>query len=306
MVTHVKAPTVPRPSIEKRAIPQHDSDPRGDRAARTQRLDRANTGEAAAGALAAPALAKISASSVNLWYGEKQALFDVAMDIPERQVTALIGPSGCGKSTFLRCLNRMNDVIDTCRVEGDIRLDGENIYDREIDVVQLRARVGMVFQKPNPFPKSIYDNIAYGPRIHGLARNKSELDEAVETSLRAAGLWNEVNDRLSQPGTGLSGGQQQRLCIARAIAVSPEVILMDEPCSALDPIATAHIEELIDELRSNFTIVIVTHNMQQAARVSQKTGFFVLGKLIEYDDTDRIFTNPRETMTQDYITGRFG
>ena len=249
---------------------------------------------------------KISARNVNLWYGEKQALFDVSLDIAEREVTALIGPSGCGKSTFLRCLNRMNDVIDICRVEGDIRLDGEDIYDRGIDVVHLRARVGMVFQKPNPFPKSIYDNVAYGPRIHGLARSKSELDEVVETSLRRAGLWKEVHDRLAQPGTGLSGGQQQRLCIARAIAVSPEVILMDEPCSALDPIATAHVEELIDELREQFTIVIVTHNMQQAARVSQRTAFFHLGKLIEYGDTDQIFTNPNETMTQDYITGRFG
>ncbi|HZA66651.1 MAG TPA: phosphate ABC transporter ATP-binding protein PstB [Geminicoccaceae bacterium] len=256
--------------------------------------------------MAADAPPKIAARNVNLWYGDKQALFDVALDISEREVTALIGPSGCGKSTFLRCLNRMNDVIDICRVEGDIRLDGEDIYDRNIDVVQLRARVGMVFQKPNPFPKSIYDNVAYGPRIHGLARSKAELDDVVEASLRRAGLWNEVHDRLNQPGTGLSGGQQQRLCIARAIAVSPEVILMDEPCSALDPIATAHIEELIDELRANFTIAIVTHNMQQAARVSQKTAFFVLGKLIEFGDTDQIFTNPKEITTQDYITGRFG
>jgi phosphate transport system ATP-binding protein len=249
---------------------------------------------------------KISARNVNLWYGEKQALFDVGLDIAAREVTALIGPSGCGKSTFLRCLNRMNDVIDICRVEGDIRLDGEDIYARRIDVVHLRARVGMVFQKPNPFPKSIYDNVAYGPRIHGLARGKSELDEIVETSLRGAGLWKEVHDRLDQPGTGLSGGQQQRLCIARAIAVSPEVILMDEPCSALDPIATAHVEELIDELREQFTIAIVTHNMQQAARVSQRTAFFHLGKLIEYNETEVIFTNPNEKMTQDYITGRFG
>ena len=235
---------------------------------------------------------KISARDVNLWYGEKQALFDVSLDIGEREVTALIGPSGCGKSTFLRCLNRMNDVIDICRVQGDIRLDGEDIYDRRLDVVHLRARVGMVFQKPNPFPKSIYDNVAYGPRIHGLARNKHDLDEIVESSLRGAGLWKEVQDRLAQPGTGLSGGQQQRLCIARAIAVSPEVILMDEPCSALDPIATAHVEELIDELREHFTIAIVTHNMQQAARVSQRTAFFHLGKLIEHNDTDLIFTNP--------------
>jgi phosphate transport system ATP-binding protein len=257
-------------------------------------------------AIAAVAEPKISARNVNLWYGEKQALFDVSLDIAAREVTALIGPSGCGKSTFLRCLNRMNDVIDICRVQGDIRLDGEDIYDRSLDVVHLRARVGMVFQKPNPFPKSIYDNIAYGPRIHGLARTKSELDEVVESSLRGAGLWKEVHDRLDQPGTGLSGGQQQRLCIARAIAVSPEVILMDEPCSALDPIATAHVEELIDELREQFTIAIVTHNMQQAARVSQRTAFFHLGKLIEYNETEVIFTNPNEKMTQDYITGRFG
>ena len=249
---------------------------------------------------------RMTARKVNLWYGEKQALFDVDMDVPDRQVTALIGPSGCGKSTFLRCLNRMNDTIDICRVEGDIRLDGQDVYDKAVDVVQLRARVGMVFQKPNPFPKSIYDNIAYGPTIHGLASGKTEMDEIVETSLKGAGLWTEVKDRLGDPGNGLSGGQQQRLCIARAIAVSPEVILMDEPCSALDPIATAHIEELIDELRQNFTIAIVTHNMQQAARVSQKTAFFHLGKLIEHNDTDQIFTNPRESMTQDYITGRFG
>ena len=249
---------------------------------------------------------KMSTRNVNLWYGDKQALFDVSLGIPEREVTALIGPSGCGKSTFLRVLNRMNDTIDGCRTEGEIRLDGEDIYDRSIDPVQLRARVGMVFQKPNPFPKSIYDNVAYGPKIHGLAGDKAELDEIVEGSLKGAGLWAEVQDRLETPGNSLSGGQQQRLCIARAIAVSPEVILMDEPCSALDPIATAHIEELIDELRQNFTIAIVTHNMQQAARVSQKTAFFHLGKLIEHDDTDQIFTNPKESMTQDYITGRFG
>ena len=249
---------------------------------------------------------KISARSVNLWYGDKQALFDVSLDIAAGEVTALIGPSGCGKSTFLRCLNRMNDTIDICRVTGDIRLDERNVYDEDIDVVQLRSRVGMVFQKPNPFPKSIYDNVAYGPRIHGLAASKTDLDQVVETALRGAGLWKEVSDRLSSPGNGLSGGQQQRLCIARAIAVSPEVILMDEPCSALDPIATAHIEELIDELRENFTIAIVTHNMQQAARVSQTTAFFHLGKLIEHGSTDEIFTTPREQMTQDYITGRFG
>jgi phosphate transport system ATP-binding protein len=244
--------------------------------------------------------------NVSLWYGEKQALYEVSLDVADRQVTALIGPSGCGKSTFLRCLNRMNDVIEGVRIEGEIRLDAEDVYDRSVDVVQLRARVGMVFQKPNPFPKSIYENVAYGPRIHGLAAGKADMDDVVEASLRGAGLFEEVKDRLEAPGNSLSGGQQQRLCIARAIAVSPEVILMDEPCSALDPIATAHIEELIDELRRNFTIVIVTHNMQQAARVSQSTAFFHLGKLIEYDDTDRIFTNPRESMTQDYITGRFG
>jgi phosphate transport system ATP-binding protein len=228
------------------------------------------------------------------------------MDIAVKRVTALIGPSGCGKSTFLRCLNRMNDTVDGCRVTGAITLEGQDLYDRDIDVVQVRTRVGMVFQKPNPFPKSIFDNIAYGPRIHGLVRDKTELDEVVQVSLKRAGLWEEVKDRLAQPGTGLSGGQQQRLCIARAIAVSPDVLLMDEPCSALDPIATAHIEELIDELKANFTIAIVTHNMQQAARVSQYTGFFHLGKLIEFNVTGDVFTNPRHQMTQDYITGRFG
>jgi phosphate transport system ATP-binding protein len=250
--------------------------------------------------------AKVSARKVNLWYGEKQALFDVDIDIATNEVTAFIGPSGCGKSTFLRCINRMNDTIPICRTEGDIRLEGQDIYDKSIDVVQLRARVGMVFQKPNPFPKSIYDNIAYGPRIHGLARDKATLDGIVEKSLKGAGLWKEVADRLQQPGLGLSGGQQQRLCIARAIAVSPEVILMDEPCSALDPIATAVVEELIEELRERYTIVIVTHNMQQAARVSQKTAFFHLGKLIEFSPTSDIFTSPTHQMTQDYITGRFG
>ena len=255
-----------------------------------------------------PAVAegKMLTRELSLWYGEKQALFDVSLGIAERQVTALIGPSGCGKSTFLRCLNRMNDVIEGVRITGEVRLDGEDIYDRSVDVVQLRARVGMVFQKPNPFPKSIFENVAYGPRIHGLAASRTELEDLVEASLRGAGLFEEVKDRLDAPGNSLSGGQQQRLCIARAIAVSPEVILMDEPCSALDPIATAHIEELLDELRRHFTIVIVTHNMQQAARVSQNTAFFHLGKLIEYDDTDHIFTNPKEAMTQDYITGRFG
>ena len=249
---------------------------------------------------------KMSARDCNVYYGEKQALSGVGLDIYENEVTALIGPSGCGKSTFIRCLNRMNDTIEGCRVTGRLTLDGHDIYEREIDVVRLRARVGMVFQKPNPFPKSIYDNIAYGPRIHGLVKNRAELDEIVYTSLKKAGLLKEVEDRLSEPGTSLSGGQQQRLCIARAIAVSPEVILMDEPCSALDPIATAKIEELIDELRENFTIVIVTHNMQQAARVSQRTAFFHLGELVETDSTEVIFTNPHDERTQGYITGRFG
>jgi phosphate transport system ATP-binding protein len=249
---------------------------------------------------------KIAAKNVNVFYGTKQALFDVSVDIPEKAVTAFIGPSGCGKSTFLRCINRMNDTIPICRVKGDIEIDNRNIYDSSIDVVELRARVGMVFQKPNPFPKSIYENIAYGPRIHGLARSKTDLDEIVETSLKKAGLFNEVKDRLLESGTGLSGGQQQRLCIARAIAVGPEVILMDEPCSALDPIATAKIEELIDELTSNFTIIIVTHSMQQAARVSSRTAFFHLGYLVEEGVTQTIFTNPRDKRTQDYITGRFG
>ncbi len=249
---------------------------------------------------------KMAARDLNVFYGDKQALFDVALDIRSRQVTSLIGPSGCGKSTFIRCLNRMNDVIDICRVEGSITLDGADVYDPAIDPVQLRALVGMVFQKPNPFPKSIYENVAYGPRLHGLARDREELDEIVTTSLKKAGLFEEVKDRLDEPGTGLSGGQQQRLCIARAIAVSPEVILMDEPCSALDPIATARIEELIDEIRENFSIVIVTHSMQQAARVSQRTAFFHLGTLVEVGDTADIFTNPRDQRTQDYITGRFG
>jgi phosphate transport system ATP-binding protein len=243
---------------------------------------------------------------VRVFYGEKQALFDVSMDILEHRVTAFIGPSGCGKSTFLRCLNRMNDIIDGCRVEGSIRLHGMDVYSREVDPVHLRARVGMVFQKPNPFPKSIYDNVAYGPRIHGLARDRTDLEEIVHTSLEKAGLLKEVKDRLDSPGTGLSGGQQQRLCIARAIAVSPDIILMDEPCSALDPIATAHIEELIDGLSENYTIVIVTHNMQQAARVSQRTAFFHIGELVEYSDTEEIFTSPSDERTQGYITGRFG
>ncbi len=243
---------------------------------------------------------------VNVFYGDKQAIRDVNLDIGRNEVVAMIGPSGCGKSTFLRCLNRMNDTIAGCRFEGQITLDGEDIYDKKLDVVQLRARVGMVFQKPNPFPKSIYDNVAYAPRIHGLAATGEEMDEIVRNSLERAGLWSEVRDRLDRPGTGLSGGQQQRLCIARAIAVSPEVILMDEPCSALDPIATARIEELIDELRENYTIAIVTHSMQQAARVSQRTAYFHLGDLVEVGETNQIFTNPRHKLTEDYITGRFG
>ena len=249
---------------------------------------------------------RVQARDVTVHYGAKQALFGVSIDIPDRAVTAFIGPSGCGKSTFLRCINRMNDTIEGCVVGGKISLDNDDIYDPSLDVVELRARVGMVFQKPNPFPKSIYENIAYGPKIHGLTKSKAELDEIVVTSLRKAGLFNEVKDRLHEPGTGLSGGQQQRLCIARAIAVGPEVILMDEPCSALDPIATAVIEELIDELRENYTIVIVTHSMQQAARVSQKTAFFHLGNLIEEGKTEDIFTNPKNKQTQDYITGRIG
>ncbi len=244
--------------------------------------------------------------NVDVYYGDNHAIKNVSLDIGRNEVISMIGPSGCGKSTFLRCLNRMNDTIEGCRVSGEIILDGANIYDEKVDVVPLRAQVGMVFQKPNPFPKSIYDNIAYGPKIHGLAESKAELDELVETSLKKAGLWNEVKDRLDQPGTGLSGGQQQRLCIARTIAVNPEVILMDEPCSALDPIATAVIEDLIDELREHYTIVIVTHSMQQASRVSQRTAYFHLGDLIEIGPTEVIFTNPRHQLTQDYITGRFG
>jgi phosphate transport system ATP-binding protein len=248
----------------------------------------------------------MTASDVNVFYGEKQAIRGISLEIGKNEVVAMIGPSGCGKSTFLRCFNRMNDTIEICRVEGDIRLDDEDIYDKNMDVVLLRARVGMVFQKPNPFPKSIYENVAYGPRIHGLAANRTDMDEIVETSLTKAGLWGEVKDRLEQPGTGLSGGQQQRLCIARAIAVSPEVILMDEPCSALDPIATAKIEDLIDELRKNYAIAIVTHSMQQAARVSQRTAYFHMGELIEVGATHQVFTNPRTKLTEDYITGRFG
>ncbi len=251
-------------------------------------------------------VAKMSARDVSVYYSDKKAIDTVSIDIPTDYVTAFIGPSGCGKSTFLRALNRMNDTIPTARVEGDIELDGEDIYKSGMDVVQLRARVGMVFQKPNPFPKSIYDNIAYGPKIHGLAPTKDDLDAVVETSLKRAGLWEEVKDRLDDSGTALSGGQQQRLCIARAIAVDPEVILMDEPCSALDPIATAKIEELIAELAGRYAIVIVTHSMQQAARVSQRTAFFHLGKIVEYGRTSDIFTNPIEERTKDYITGRYG
>jgi len=253
-----------------------------------------------------PVEAKIAARNVSVYYGDKRALDDVSIDIATQYVTAFIGPSGCGKSTFLRTLNRMNDTIAGARVEGEITLDGKDIYTSGMDVVQLRARVGMVFQKPNPFPKSIFENVAYGPRIHGLAASKGELEDIVERSLKRAGLWDEVKDRLTDSGTALSGGQQQRLCIARAIAVDPEVILMDEPCSALDPIATARIEELIDELRGNYAIVIVTHSMQQAARVSQRTAFFHLGKMVEYGKTSEIFTNPREVRTKDYITGRYG
>ena len=250
--------------------------------------------------------ARIECRMVDVHYGEKHAIYNVSLDVGRNEVIALIGPSGCGKSTFLRCLNRMNDTIPGCRVTGEIKLDGQDIYAEGLDVVPLRAQVGMVFQKPNPFPKSIFENVAYGPRVHGLATNKGELEETVEKSLRRAGLWDEVKDYLHHPGTGLSGGQQQRLCIARTIAVNPEVILMDEPCSALDPIATAKIEQLIDDLREHYTIAIVTHSMQQAARVSQRTAYFHLGKLIEVGETAQIFTNPRHQLTEDYITGRFG
>ncbi|MEM7527672.1 MAG: phosphate ABC transporter ATP-binding protein PstB [Pseudomonadota bacterium] len=269
--------------------------------------------EAAAAIAESPAVSrstsgevKIHCVDVNVSYGDTKAIKEVSIDIEDKAVTAFIGPSGCGKSTFLRCLNRMNDTIDICKVTGKIELDGGNIYAEDVDPVQLRARVGMVFQKPNPFPKSIYDNVAYGPRIHGLAANKAELDNIVEQSLKRAALWEEVKDRLDQPGTGLSGGQQQRLCIARAVATAPEVLLMDEPCSALDPIATAQIEELIDELRQSYSVVIVTHSMQQAARVSQKTAFFHLGLMLEYDETGKIFTAPSHEKTLQYITGRFG
>jgi phosphate transport system ATP-binding protein len=249
---------------------------------------------------------KISSTDINLFYGTKQVLFGISLDIFKNRVTSLIGPSGCGKSSFLRCINRMNDTISNCRIEGNLTIDNQNIYDKTVSVELLRAKVGMVFQKPNPFPKSIYDNVAYGPIIHGIATDKTAVDEIVITSLTRAGLFEEVKDRLHAPGTALSGGQQQRLCIARAIAIEPEVILMDEPCSALDPIATAKIEELIDELKINFTIVIVTHSMQQAARISDHTAFFHLGKIIEYGDTKQIFTNPKSKQTQDYITGRYG
>ena len=249
---------------------------------------------------------RMTCREVNVHYGDKHAIKNVTIDVGKNEVLAMIGPSGCGKSTFLRCLNRMNDTVAGCRVTGEILLDDLDIYDRRVDVVPLRAQVGMVFQKPNPFPKSIFENVAYGPKIHGLVNNKTELQDIVEDSLHKAGLWSEVSDRLDQPGTGLSGGQQQRLCIARAIAVRPEVILMDEPCSALDPIATATIEDLITELKAQYTIVIVTHNMQQAARVSQRTAYFHLGDLVEVGATDRIFTNPRHQLTEDYITGRFG
>jgi phosphate transport system ATP-binding protein len=271
--------------------------------------------EAFAGQMTAPVVSagaihaagtKVAARDVKVFYGDKQALFDVSIDIPDRGVTAFIGPSGCGKTTFLRCINRMNDTIVTCRVQGDISIDGQNIYDKSVDPVVLRSRVGMVFQKPNPFPKSIYENVAYGPRIHALAKSKTDMDQIVETSLRRAGLWDEVKDRLHSSGAGLSGGQQQRLVIARCVAVNPDIILMDEPCSALDPIATARIEELIDELREKFCIIIVTHSMAQAARVSQRTAFFHLGTLVEAGPTEEMFTNPRDTRTKDYITGRFG
>lgn len=249
---------------------------------------------------------RITCRDVNVYYGDKHAINNISLDVGHNEVLAMIGPSGCGKSTFLRCLNRMNDTVAGCRVEGDIRLEGNDIYGKGVDVVPVRAQIGMVFQKPNPFPKSIWENIAFGPRIHGLATDKAELDEIVETSLKKTGLWNEVKDRLDQPGTGLSGGQQQRLCIARTIAINPEVILMDEPCSALDPIATARIEELIDELKESFTICIVTHSMQQASRVSNRVAYFHLGDLIEVSDTTQLFTNPLHQLTEDYITGRFG
>lgn len=250
--------------------------------------------------------AKIKLRNLDVFYGDKQAIFDINLDVARHEVISMIGPSGCGKSTFLRCLNRMNDTIEDCAVKGTVEMDGMNIYAPKLDVVALRARVGMVFQKPNPFPKSIYDNVAYGPKLHGLASSRSDLNGIVETSLRRAGLWQEVKDRLDSPGTSLSGGQQQRLCIARSIAISPEVILMDEPCSSLDPIATAKIEELIAELSENFTIAVVTHSMQQAARISDRTAYFHLGRLVEVNPTEKVFTNPEHTLTEAYITGRFG
>ncbi len=283
------------------AIEQRKTDNTGDRV--VMDLAEGERGTVGDWTVAEP---RMTARDVNVWYGDKHAIRSVNIDIGRHEVVAMIGPSGCGKSTFIRCLNRMNDTIPGCRVSGEIRIDDDDIHARAMDVVLLRARVGMVFQKPNPFPKSIYENVAYGPRIHGLADSRSELDAIVEQSLRRAGLWEEVKDRLAQPGTGLSGGQQQRLCIARAVAINPEVILMDEPCSALDPIATARIEELIDELRQQYSIAIVTHSMQQAARVSDRTAYFHLGDLIEIGRTDDIFTRPQHRLTEHYITGRFG
>ena len=272
----------------------------------TPMTGQTDTSEPALTAGTAEKNVKVKAEDVNLWYGNTQALHGLNLDIHEREVTALIGPSGCGKSSFLRCINRMNDLIPSVRVRGQITLDGEDIYDPDVDVVQLRSNVGMVFQKPNPFPKSIYENIAYAPRLHGTVNSRRDLDDLVEHSLKRAGLWHEVSDRLQTPGTALSGGQQQRLCIARAIAVNPEVILMDEPASSLDPLATATIEELIDELKDRYTIAIVTHNLQQAARVAGYTAFFHMGEIVEFNDTDTLFTNPREQKTEDYITGRYG
>ena len=299
--THIDKPVFPAPFLSEAETEIHVKDAVS--IAHTATVSRDSRDTIGETRVADP---RIRCGSVDVYYGEKRAINNISLDIGRNEVIALIGPSGCGKSTFLRCLNRMNDTIDGCRVTGDILMDGMNINDGRIDVVPLRAQVGMVFQKPNPFPKTIWENIAFGPRIHGLAQHRDELDEIVVTSLKRAGLWAEVKDRLDQPGTGLSGGQQQRLCIARTIAVGPEVILMDEPCSALDPIATAKIEDLIDELREQFTICIVTHSMQQAARVSQRTAYFHLGDLIEVGATDQIFTNPRHELTEDYITGRFG
>jgi phosphate transport system ATP-binding protein len=300
MAIQMASPMTTTGDKARTAVPRTSVSAAADESQPGERLDTRTVGQVT---VANPV---ITARKVDVFYGEKHAIKDVSIDVGRNAVIAFIGPSGCGKSTFLRCLNRMNDTIDSARVTGCITLDGRDIYEKHQDVVQLRARVGMVFQKPNPFPKSIYENVAYGPRIHGLVGNRADLDESVQTSLQKAGLWEEVKDRLDHPGTGLSGGQQQRLCIARAIAIDPEVILMDEPCSALDPIATARIEDLIDELRQNYAIVIVTHNMQQAARVSQRTAYFHLGDLIEVGPTDQIFTNPRHKLTEDYITGRFG